>query len=405
MTPAFFFHTTQPRNFSDESKRLQLFNKATTIKALFAPDTIDTYSYLTDFSNYRIRSEFNADNIHVNNAGHQIIFERTLDAIQLNVEGDVVDLSVTGLPSFASIKSQSRGRIDLFFNPGFNDAGSYDITVTATDLQGNTDQQTFNLLVNDNQPKSGTQQLSRFDYNIHNGGSLDYYVYHPTDYDAYPKNRPVLISLHGLAERAGSTSRMLGSDGHGSHAWLANQGVDFPLMIVSPHQPAKVGGVSYYTWNIELVKKLIEHIKTKYEVDPSRIYLTGFSNGGQSAWQYAIEHPEDIAALIPLAGRTNLTGQIGINLQDPAYACTLTNIPMQVWHGSSDNIIPKSHSEDMVQALNSCNPSPEPPVEFNLVSGMNHDDLRPFSTRMSLVRTTFTHGCYKPKKAWIFLMI
>ena len=39
----------------------------------------------------------------------------------------------------------------------------------------------------------------------------------------------------------------------------------------------------------------------EYHVDPDRIYLAGLSMGGYGAWQYAMEHPEKLAALVPSA--------------------------------------------------------------------------------------------------------
>ena len=372
------FHTTQPRNFSELNRRFELYEKSLDIKDLFAPDTINTYDYLADFSNYTIRSEFNADDIHVNNAGHQVIYDRTIDGVQRFFFGDEVTFTVSGLPQFASFEVTGNGSGEFLFNPGFSDSGTYSITLTATDLQGNTDVESFTLTVNDKEPKAGTQELTSFQHTVHNGDKLEYYIYYPLDYDQYPNDRPVLISLHGLAERGGSPSKMINNSGNGSHAWLANQGVDFPIMIVSPHQRGSVGGVNYVTWSLDLVKEIIEHVIDTYNVDRNRVYLTGFSNGGQSAWEYAVEYPEDIAALMPIAGRTNLTSQGKPNLQNPQFACTLTDIPIRAWHGANDEIIPSRHSEDMVAAINGCNPSPEPPVELNLIQGMNHDDARPF---------------------------
>jgi lysophospholipase L1-like esterase len=103
------FHTTQPRNFNELSQRLELFDKSNDIKSIFAPDTVNTYDFLVNTSDYRIRNEFNADDIHVNDAGHQVIYNRTIDGIDKYLFGDKVSLSVSGLPQFASFQTTGNG--------------------------------------------------------------------------------------------------------------------------------------------------------------------------------------------------------------------------------------------------------------------------------------------------------
>jgi large repetitive protein len=61
------------------------------------------------------------------------------------LDGDTVTLAVTGLPAFASFEESSG---EISFAPGFDDAGSYPMTVTATDQDG-SDQQSFTLTVLD----------------------------------------------------------------------------------------------------------------------------------------------------------------------------------------------------------------------------------------------------------------
>ena len=54
-------------------------------------------------------------------------------------DGDIASLSVDFLPPFASFSDNMDGTGTIFLSPGFNDFGTYNITVTATDPEGLTD--------------------------------------------------------------------------------------------------------------------------------------------------------------------------------------------------------------------------------------------------------------------------
>ena len=65
-----------------------------------------------------------------------------------DADGDALTLSVTSLPSFASFTNPTTGAGTFTFIPGFNDAGTYPMTVTASD-GSLTDDDAFTLTVND----------------------------------------------------------------------------------------------------------------------------------------------------------------------------------------------------------------------------------------------------------------
>ena len=374
-----YFHTTQPRNTLSLDFRYKLFEQSEYIKTHY-PNIVVTYDSLADLSTFRINDNYNFDGIHVNDLGHAIIYRQTKKALRQDLIGDSLKFTFSGLPSFVTVSTISKDSIKLIVNPSFQQAGVYQVQVQVEDLLGHKHQQSFKITVQDNQSLSGQQLLTNFHYNLNSGGQMDYYVYYPDDYDLFPENRPVLISIHGAAERAGSPTSIIGDDlGGGSPANLINHGASLPMMVFSPHQQSFIGGVYNQTWNIQVLKEFVEHIKSTYSIDENKIFITGFSNGAQAAWQYAVDYPEDVAALVAISGRTDLTGQsFNVNLQNSQYACKLSGIPIQVWHGSNDVIINSSHSQNMVNAINQCIPAPLPPVKYTLINGMNHDDSRPF---------------------------
>lgn len=74
-----YITTTQPRNaapFNTLANRTKLRVIRDSIMAAFGYFAIDFWTGIADPATYEIMSTYNADNIHLNNAGHQILFER-----------------------------------------------------------------------------------------------------------------------------------------------------------------------------------------------------------------------------------------------------------------------------------------------------------------------------------------
>jgi predicted peptidase len=74
-------------------------------------------------------------------------------------------------------------------------------------------------------------------------------------------------------------------------------------------------------------------------------------------WLLAKENPGYFAAIVPLTGWTDL-----------AWAPMLTRIPIWVFHGAKDDVVPVSMSEKMVDALRAAGGDPK----FTLLTDMDH---------------------------------
>ena len=76
-----FLTTTQPRNFADSGKRQLLQDEANAVRAEFGANVIDIYDELTDFgvtNNLGLKSIYDSgDGTHLNDDGHQYIFDTT----------------------------------------------------------------------------------------------------------------------------------------------------------------------------------------------------------------------------------------------------------------------------------------------------------------------------------------
>lgn len=356
-----FFTTTQPRNFPDLSRRIQLRDKAKLFEQFFGDRIIDIYSYLVDSTNWRIRQEYRGDQVHVNTGGHRIIYEKIWQRLSNYINnGGVTIQASTVLPPFITLVDNKDGTGYLRISPNSEDAGNYSFQLSVVDGSGNNATQVVSVDVSDLNQLGGSQVLV-------NHSTYDYYVYYPPSYDEFPINQPLLLSLHGNAEKGGSPSTMLGTAGEGSIAkLLAENQMELPFIVVSPHL---VGS----NWNINTLNNLITHLSQAYQFDPDRLYITGFSGGGQAAWELMVNQPGLFAAGAPIAGRTDLRVDGGVNLQNAQNACVLSQMPLKVYHGSNDVVVPFSHSENMVNAVNNCPDRIMPPAELVELTGLGHE--------------------------------
>ncbi|MDD5145841.1 MAG: PHB depolymerase family esterase [Candidatus Pacebacteria bacterium] len=139
---------------------------------------------------------------------------------------------------------------------------------------------------------------------------------------------PALIFLHGIGER-GNDLELVKRYGLPK---FVKEGKSFPFLVISPQCPRDK------RWEDEDVAEavigLLEEVVRSYPVDTSRIYLTGYSMGGQGVWELAIRYPGYFAALLPVSGRRWRNF--------PQSVENLRNTPIWIFHSIDDGIIPAS---------------------------------------------------------------
>ena len=180
---------------------------------------------------------------------------------------------------------------------------------------------------------------------------LRYLLFLPDEYSRDPKRKwPLILFLHGAGERGDDLDLL---KRHGIPK-ITERWRDFPFIAVSPQCPR----YSWWTAEIESLNALLDHIVESYSVDVSRVYLTGLSMGGFGTWRLAASYPERFAAIAPICGGG-----------DPEWAPRLKDIPVWVFHGAKDEIVPLSESEKMVEALKACGGN----VRFTVYPDAGHD--------------------------------
>ena len=161
---------------------------------------------------------------------------------------------------------------------------------------------------------------------------------------------PLIVFLHGSGERGDSIDLVRV---HGPWYYAEHYG-DFPFMILAPQ--CKEGE----TWEPVKLDLLLDEIIANYPVDTSRIYLTGLSRGGFGTWDWALYRPDRFAAIAPVCGASNYHVLNANKLKD---------IPVWVFHGALDDVIPVSFSAELVKKLRSLGAD----VKFTVYPDAGHD--------------------------------
>jgi polyhydroxybutyrate depolymerase len=126
---------------------------------------------------------------------------------------------------------------------------------------------------------------------------------------------------------------------------VSPQGIGWSWNAGSCCGPARVRKVD----DVAFLDTVIDDIITRDGVDPRRVFVAGFSNGGFMAYRYACETRH------PIAGIAVINGDLGVDTCRPKHA-----IDALVIHQTGDEVVPyagTSHSRIPTS------PGPFPPVE------------------------------------------
>ena len=177
------------------------------------------------------------------------------------------------------------------------------------------------------------QTEGRVEIKVSETKSLDYLIAVPEGYDEAGEAVPLMLFLHGAGERGDNLSKV---KMHGPPKMVA-KGHDFGAIVVSPQCPAD----TWWTDHTDVLIALLDKIEKNYNVDKQRIYVTGLSMGGFGTFALAGKQPNRFAAAVPICG--------GGTFQQ---AKALSKLPMWVFHGDADKVIPVDESKRMVKLIN-----------------------------------------------------
>lgn len=139
---------------------------------------------------------------------------------------------------------------------------------------------------------------------------------------AIEKNRPLLISMHGLNQ---DINYQQGQTQWETVAKANNFVVVYPAGI---NNSWDISG----TTDTDFILAIINEMVKRYDIDRKRVYLSGFSMGGMMTYHAATKIADKIAAFAPVSGY--LMGGPNTNSSRP--------IPIIHTHGTGDPVVPYS---------------------------------------------------------------
>ncbi len=202
---------------------------------------------------------------------------------------------------------------------------------------------------------------------------LNYLLYLPDDQPA--ESLPLIVFLHGSGERGNDLSMVK----RYALPALLESGQLFPAAVLSPQCPLE----TRWTDHAAAVLALIDTVRQTHNFDPTRLYLTGFSMGGQGTWYIASRAPRLFAAIAPVAARIP---------PDPHFLmhiCDIKDVPIWAIHGSADEVVPCENTRNLATALEACGGK----VKVSLLEGADHVQtaVRAFAPSFGLYEWLLAH--------------
>lgn len=186
------------------------------------------------------------------------------------------------------------------------------------------------------------------DYAVYSTAGLPGRLYVPPNQRSASTPRPLVLALHGGGGIGSDNFRHL---------------IDFEGLLTD----AKAKGAFLYVpqatsafWDAanrpELVMMMIDQAIATYNVDPNRIYVTGFSMGGGGAWNLYSRFPDRFAAAVPIAG---------INPGSGYSAAAIVAKPIWAFHARNDSVVSMLTSRNTVGGILTAANEPVPAFPAN----------------------------------------
>ncbi|MBN2303195.1 MAG: dienelactone hydrolase family protein [Anaerolineae bacterium] len=193
-----------------------------------------------------------------------------------------------------------------------------------------------------------------------------YLVYLPEGYEAeQDQTWPLLFFLHGAGDRGDNLFLLAKA----SPFMMIREKGPLPFIIVAPLLNTSL---DYGSFPDAYLDGILEEILTGYRVDPTRIYMTGLSMGGEATYRFALNQPDVFAAIAPLAAFDPKHFPAMLLSGYEAFTQPLDrlkDIPVWAIHGADDSVVPLDAAQSTVDALREAGVD----VLFSVLENHDHD--------------------------------
>jgi predicted peptidase len=215
------------------------------------------------------------------------------------------------------------------------------------------------------------------------GESLPYRLLRPRNYDA-KQAYPLVLFLHGAGSCGSDNETQLEV---GISEWLGSDEAmaKYPCFFIVPQCPTGEdrqtcswsnwdSGRSRITVPTRLALEIVAAAQKEFSIDANRLYISGLSMGGFGTWDVITEYPDLFAAAVPICSGG-----------DPAQAARIATVPVWIFHGGKDSVVPVQRSRDMYQALLKAGGHPG----YTEYPGVDHESWEPALRDAQLLRWLF----------------
>ena len=202
------------------------------------------------------------------------------------------------------------------------------------------------------------------------GTAYGYQVFIPANYNTTSGPIPVVVFMHGSAEK-GSDNQAQTNVGLGPV--VKANAANFPAIVVFPQGPQIEGPVGNEIFDRITVTALDKTLAEYSKANPKRVYLTGLSYGGIRGYEVAYRNAAKFAAWVPISasicaacisGSTSTTQTQGFQLA----AQGLKTVPIWEFHGQNDTQISVNDSYGIKSAFTANGD----PYQLTVISGGSH---------------------------------
>ncbi|MHA4810005.1 carboxylesterase family protein [Flavitalea flava] len=205
------------------------------------------------------------------------------------------------------------------------------------------------------------------EYYISGKDTMYYRLLYPKNYDKN-KHYPIVLFLHGDGERGNDNERQL----YAIPKVLTDSAgrIKYPCFILAPQCPynrlwayfpdfpkslrTTLTATFPAQWTFSLLHELIKNLP----INQNKIYITGYSGGGEGTFDFLTRHPDLFAAAVPLC-----------SVSDTGKADLIKQIPIWAFHGDHDEINNVKYSRLMIDAIKRHGGNPN----YTEYAGMGHN--------------------------------
>jgi dienelactone hydrolase len=125
----------------------------------------------------------------------------------------------------------------------------------------------------------------------------------------------------------------------------------------------------WHTSQVDNILNLLDTVKRKYNVDESRTYITGISDGGTGVYFFAMREPNAWSACLTLNGHPLVLANRDARIEGNLYLGNLVNCPLYIENGDHDPLYPADSVAPIVDAMRRAGVSPL----FRVMQNERHD--------------------------------